>query len=459
MQMKHLLIPAFLGCVSFAYAQQITGNFPALSNQYLKLQGFHHFDTYTIDSIQVDEGGSFVLKFATNDYGIGLLSAEGLRPSVVVLTDEQIAVSWKEQDEDYQLQVSQGAENVLFQQYINEQPKREQALSAWNYLQKMYNTDAHFNGNKKPIKAIQQEKTRIAKEESRFFQGLSEDSYIQWYIPMRKLLGSVARVAQYEPENIEPTRHALRKINYSDARLYKSGLLREALDNHVWFIENSSGSLDSVFADLNRSIDIMLDQLLSDEAKYNLVTDYLFKLLEKRSLFTSAEYLAIKVLNEQSCTVDGDLANQLEGYRKMKTGNTAPDILFSEYTYRPEGLQANRLSEIQANYKVVVFAAGWCGHCTEEIPKLANLYEEWKALGIEIVLVSLDESVNDFVRFAGGLPFTSTTGLQKWETPAAQDYHVFATPTMYLLDADQKILLKPKSVEHLKSWVDWRVKG
>lgn len=458
MKMKHLLLPAFLGCVSFASAQQITGNFPALANQYLKLQGFHHFDTYTIDSIQVDEGGSFVLKFTSNDYGIGLLSAEGLRPSVVVLTDEQIAVSWKEQDEDFQLQVSQGSENMLFQQYINEQPRREQALSAWNYLQKMYNTDAHFNGNKKPIKAIQQEKTRIAKEERRFFQGLADDSYIQWYIPMRKLLGSVSRVAQYEPENIEPTRNALRKIDYSDARLYKSGLLREALDNHVWFIENSSGSLDSVFADLNRSIDIMLDQLLSDEAKYNLVTDYLFKLLEKRSLFTSAEHLAIKVLNEQSCTVDGDLANQLEGYRKMKTGNTAPEIHFSEYTYRPEGMQANRLSEIQADFKVVVFAAGWCGHCTEEIPKLANLYEEWKALGIEIVLVSLDESINDFVRFAGGFPFISTTDLQKWDTQAAQDYHVFGTPTMFLLDAEQKILLKPKSVEHLKSWVDWRIK-
>ena len=456
--MKTFFVLALHFVSSLVFAQQITGNFPVLANQYLKLQGFHHFDTYTIDSIKVDEGGSFVLKFATNDYGIGLLSAEGLRPSVVVLTDEQIMVSWKEQDEDYQLQVSQGEENLLFQQYINEQPKREQALSAWNYLQKMYNTDAHFRGKKKPIKAIQQEKTRIAKEESRFFQGLADVSYIQWYIPMRKLLNSVARVAQYEPENIEPTRNALRKIDYSDARLYKSGLLREALDNHVWFIENSSGALDSVFADLNRSIDIILAQLLSDEAKYNEITDYLFKLLEKRSLFTSAEYLAIKVLNEQSCTVDGDLANQLEGYRKMKTGNTAPDILFSEYTYRPEGLQANRLSDIQASYKVVVFAAGWCGHCKEEIPKLGDLYKEWKALGIEIVLVSLDENVDDFVRFVGGLPFTSTTDLQKWNTQAARDFHVFATPTMFLLDGDQKILLKPKSVDHLKSWVDWRIR-
>ena len=52
-------------------------------------------------------------------------------------------------------------------------------------------------------------------------------------------------------------------------------------------------------------------------------------------------------------------------------------------------------------------------------------------------------------------PFISLCDYQKWKTQAAQDYHVFATPMIYLLDANREILLRPNSVRHMDSWVDW----
>jgi len=41
----------------------------------------------------------------------------------------------------------------------------------------------------------------------------------------------------------------------------------------------------------------MVENLVKDEKKLNEITDYLFKLLEQRSLFGASEYLALKVLN------------------------------------------------------------------------------------------------------------------------------------------------------------------
>ncbi len=76
------------------------------------------------------------------------------------------------------------------------------------------------------------------------------------------------------------------------------------------------------------SIDAMFEKLVLDEAKLNEVTDYLFDLLERHSLFQASEYLAIKALNETSCTINSDLAKQLETYHKMKKGNTAPELFF-----------------------------------------------------------------------------------------------------------------------------------
>ena len=77
----------------------------------------------------------------------------------------------------------------------------------------------------------------------------------------------------------------------------------------------------------------MFVKLATNEKIFNEVTDYLFDLLEKHSLFQASEYLALKVLNEGSCTITDDLANQLETYRAMKKGNIAKDIIFDKANF------------------------------------------------------------------------------------------------------------------------------
>jgi hypothetical protein len=126
-------------------------------------------------------------------------------------------------------------------------------------------------------------------------------------------------------------------MDYTDPRLYKSGLLQDVIESHFWLIENSGRSLDSVFIEMNISIDHLIDNIATDEKKFNEITGYLFKLLERRSLFGSSEYLALKVLNEVSCTIDKDLAAQLESYRAMKPGNIGSRSLPSVEMYLHRG--------------------------------------------------------------------------------------------------------------------------
>lgn len=117
-------------------------------------------------------------------------------------------------------------------------------------------------------------------------------------------------------------------------------------------IENSGRSLDSVYVEMNVSIDYMIDNLVRDDRKFNEITGYLFNLLEQRSLYETSEYLALKVLNEVSCTIDNNLAAQLESYRAMKVGNTAPDFTFKEDVLMTgyQGIKSpQKLSDIKAS--------------------------------------------------------------------------------------------------------------
>lgn len=464
--MKKIIITlANLLIITSVWSQNtVTGTFTDLANQQIKLVGFNGFDTYTVDSTQSNEKGKFVLSFDKEDSGMGYLLSENNKSFFVILAEnENLQLTGINFELPESIKIIQGKQNQLFDQYANEHPRREQCLSAWNYLTKIYKLDTLFSVQNTPKQAIETEKKRINAQDSLFLAALPEGSYVSYYLPLRKLVSSVANIAQYRTEEIPATFAAFRKMDYTDPRLYKSGLLKDAIESHFWLIENSGRSLDSVYIEMQISIDRMLENLLSDEQKLNEITEHLFKFLEQRSLFAASEYLAIKLLNEKSCTINNDFASQLESYRAMKKGNIAPDIIFSADVSAPAYTDQNKpkkLSEIISSYKVVVFGASWCPQCPKELQEISKNYTLWKEQGVEVVFVSLDEVKQTFENFTKPFPFISICDYKKWESPIVKNYHVFATPTIYLLNNKREILLKPNSVSQLNSWIDWYlVKG
>jgi len=459
MNLHHFSLLTILLCLfaQLACAQNtITGTFPQLAKQQIRLEGFSGLETYVIATAKSDEKGNFNLKYSPNDYGMGYLISEDEKPFILIINGENIQLKGEMFSIPESIEILKGKENQQFGRYASEQPRREQALSAWAYLEKIYSMDSLFALHETPKTAIETEKQRIHNEDKAFLASLDPKSYVSWFLPVRKMVSAVPAIAQYRTEEIPASIAAFRNMDYTDAKLYKSGLLRDAIESHFWLIENSGRSLDSVYVEMNTSIDHMIKSLMADEQKLNEITEYLFKLLESRSLFGASEHLALKVLNETACTINNDLAAQLESYRTMKKGNIAPDFDFSKDCFAPAyAAKPQKLSDIKAKHTVIVFGASWCPKCSEELTKTATLYPKWKAQGVEVVFVSLDEEQQAFTKFTNTFPFISLCDYKKWESPAIKAYHVFATPTMYLLDEKREILLRPNSVAQMDSWVDW----
>jgi thiol-disulfide isomerase/thioredoxin len=440
-------------------SQTIQGSFPSLSNQKVKFGVFDGLQSRNIDSVFVGANGNFSFNFPTEKPGIGYLITEENKPYFLILDKgEQISLKGEYLSIPEAIKVLSGKQNQAFSQYALEHPKREQTLSAWRYLDRIYTYDSLFLTDKKTKKIITNQFAKIKKQDQDFLNRLDPKSYVAWYLPIRKLVSDVSIVAQYRTEEIPATIEAFRKLDYKDERLYRSGLLRDAIESHFWLLENSGKSLDSVFIEMKISIDSMMTKLVKDEKKLNEITDYLFDLLERHSLFQASEYLALKVLNEVSCTIDNDLAKQLETYRAMKKGNIAPDFSFYPNTIFTSDIlreKTQKLSDLKSQYSLVVFGSSTCPKCTEEIPQLAEKYSAWKAQGVEVIFISLDEDENSYQQFIGSFPFISTCDFKKWKSPIVESYYVFGTPTMFLLDNKREILLRPNSVKQMDAWVDW----
>jgi len=118
--------------ISFqGYSQQtISGNFPSLKNQTVRLIGFNGMGTYAIDSTLVNEKGSFTLQYSLKDIGMGYISAADNKPYFTVLEKQAVELKGESLSVPESITIIKGAENTAFVAYATAHTKREQSLSA-----------------------------------------------------------------------------------------------------------------------------------------------------------------------------------------------------------------------------------------------------------------------------------------------------------------------------------------
>ena len=263
-------------------------------------------------------------------------------------------------------------------------------------------------------------------------------------------------IVNTSPKETQSSINIFKNINFSDPQLYSSGLVFSIIERQFWALQKSGLDDATKLKELNTSVDIILDSVKKNEKFYNDLTKYLFQYFEKYSLFTASEYIALKALNQKEVTLNSALVNKLESYRKMRVGNMAPnfelvgDVLKNGVVVK----KTIRLADINAKYKLVIFGGSWCNQCRSEMIQLLPRYNNWKSKGLEVVFISLDTDKKEFENFTAPFPFYSACDYKKWETQAAKDYYVSSSPTIFLLDSDNKIILRPPTVASLDSWLD-----
>jgi peroxiredoxin len=258
------------------------------------------------------------------------------------------------------------------------------------------------------------------------------------------------------PREIQSSKNPFLNINYSNSQIYSSGLIYDMIEKQFWSIQKSSLDEVAKFKELVASVDIILDSVKKNEKVYNDLTKYLFQYFEKYSLFNASEYIALKALSQKKVALNSALVNKLESYRKMKVGNRASnfELLGDVFKNGSAVKSAIHLSDIKTKYKLVIFGGSWCNQCRTEMIQLLPRYNNWKAKGLEVVFVSLDTDKKEFENFTAPFPFYSACDYKKWDTQAAKDYYVSSSPTLFLLDSNNKIILRPPTVASLDSWLE-----
>jgi thiol-disulfide isomerase/thioredoxin len=102
---------------------------------------------------------------------------------------------------------------------------------------------------------------------------------------------------------------------------------------------------------------------------------------------------------------------------------------------------------------LVLFWATWCQPCTEDLPQLRALYHQYHDQGFEIVGVNLDTTKDPIPAY---LTQNRVTWPQMYapgglESPPATNFGIISLPTMFLVDAEGKVVNRSITVEDLKT--------
>jgi len=200
------------------------------------------------------------------------------------------------------------------------------------------------------------------------------------------------------------------------------------------------------------AVDKILPATNKDREVYGFVLNYLVEGFEKFKFEVVLNHIADNWLGE-SCETENKslLLKRVESYRKMAPGNIAPDIII-------EDINGNvvALSESGHKYILVLFWASWCPHCKSMIPELQKWYSGEREIDMEILAISIDTSRTEWQKIIqdNQLSWINCNEPAGWDGKTATDYNLYATPTMFILDRNQKILAKPVTFYEFTRYVE-----
>ena len=90
------------------------------------------------------------------------------------------------------------------------------------------------------------------------------------------------------------------------------------------------------------------------------------------------------------------------------------------------------------------------------IPKLQEIYNDYRSAGLEVIAVSIDKKKEEWQHAINqeNLEWTNVSSLKGWDSESTDIYFVSSTPTFYLVDNNAKIVGRPDGKEEVINQVD-----
>ena len=304
--------------------------------------------------------------------------------------------------------------------------------------------DEYYSITNSKLKSIQNEYKNFINVESQ----ANPKSFISRYIRSSQLPIIPKNVTQQE-RLAYLKKHGLGNINFDDAELISSDMFTNKSIEYLTYYRNPQLPKELLEKEFMKAVDTLLNKAKVNQLVYQHITEYLIDGFKKFGFDKIIDYIVENyVVKDDLCldeTLENSIEKRIEQSKKLARGTIAPSFIMPDMNGK-----VIDLANIKSNKLLLVFYSTECPHCKELLPKLNKIKSENKE--IEIIAISLDSKREEWLKFIEQkkLTFTHLNDSNGWDGDLATQFYIYATPTMFLLDADKRIIGKPTTFSEIQ---------
>lgn len=333
--------------------------------------------------------------------------------------------------------IIQSEENKIYYDFINLNKDYKTKTELLQLIIARYpETDNYYQ--------ITKEKLNQIREEYLYFVNVTSqsdpNSFIARYIKSSQLPVLDLEIPIDQQLNYLKT-HALDNVNFSDDGLIYSDAFTNKTIEYLSYYRNPQMPMALLEKEFQAAVDSILNKAKANEIVYKHIVEYLLDGFKKFGFDNVINYIIDNYVIADDICLDEKLETSLERRiqqnKLFKPGFIVPDIELNDSTG-----SIVKLSNINTEKTLIIFYASWCPHCKDMLPQIYNLYKNQNEKKFEVLAVSIDTSKTEWLNFinTNKLGWLNVSDLKGWEGKAATDYFIYATPTMFLVDREKKLI-------------------
>ena len=136
--------------------------------------------------------------------------------------------------------------------------------------------------------------------------------------------------------------------------------------------------------------------------------------------------------------------------KPLLLGAVAPNV----EVFTPDK-QAKSLHSVDAKYTVLYFWDSECAHCKVMTPKLRDVYQRLKPVGLEVFALNVEADRERWLKYVEKNNLNWINVHDPVNTSGFRDlYDIFSIPIVYVLDEDKRILAKKITAEQVEDLIN-----
>ncbi|MFV0232378.1 AhpC/TSA family protein [Empedobacter falsenii] len=406
----------------------ISGQLENYANKPVLVKVYENAELKLINNSKTDNNGNFTAKVPSKYNGfvrINLPTGENLS----LLTDNK-DLKFKTvtgQEINSKLQIIEGSAQNEYNKVLALQPLNEIQNQVFPYLMQMYKPTDEFY-------------TAMVKEDKRI-NDLKRSEKFSDLVTYINELNDLKQQAQSN-RDASTIESILNHFSNDDLRLEQSGMFNDLIFAYINTKLSTAGN-QNIEDNLIAATDEILGKTNIETTRGQNVLTAILKFVPKKEYANFHQKYGEKING-----LKGKVTDQLKkiaGVSLIQVGQQVPNITFDKAVKGKKSLY-----DIKANQKLIVFWASWCPACQQEVPHIKEFYKDFKAKGGEIVAISLDYDQNAFESATKDLSWYNYSDLLRWDSPIATEFGIESTPTLLLIDKDNKLIKKVSHISELE---------